>query len=158
MAKFPIIQTGVVRNKLFIVTLLLATGLNAQFLKTEVSYQDGLFGHLSVAAGYGNDLILGNIALGSDFGMNSGEFMMIPKFTASANLYNDSFTMPFIRASVFYVTNFEDGAWLWSPEIGIAYFVMYVYYGYNFEITNDDFSTVGGHKVAIGINFLEAFF
>lgn len=59
------------------------------------------------------------------------------------------------RATFTYHTDFDRGAWQFSPEAGLSFGGrVYVFAGYNWTFTHKDFWNTTGFKVSLGVNFI----
>lgn len=47
-----------------------------------------------------------------------------------------------------YYTNFDNGAFVLKPEIGMTAFGVKIFYGYNWNLTNKDFKGINSHQLS----------
>ena len=88
--------------------------------------------------------------LGVEANWNNNDFFLGPKLTAEYHWLGGFLGA---KMSLWYLTNFDEGALKFSPEIGFSAFGFgHLMVGYNFGLTDDNISTINGIRFNLGIN------
>lgn len=99
--------------------------------------------------GFGAPMGFRGIVAGGECRLGGSKFYCGPKISVeAAALFLGG------RASLTYLTDFDHGTVIFAPEIGLSLAgTLYVYAGYNWNVSNRDFLDVTGFKISAGINF-----
>lgn len=88
-------------------------------------------------------MLFGTKFIGSEFRIGGSDFIIGPK----VGMY---FGMGLgIGLNAIYYTNFEEGSFVFRPEFGTTAFVMKIFYGYNWKLSNRDFKGINSHQLAV---------
>jgi len=129
-------------------------GINASYNRgLGIGIGFGLFGIIEQGNFLDGGIFIGH-GLGGNLGIeanwNNSDFMLGPKLTAEYHWLG-----AFIGAklSAWYLTNFTEGTFKFTPEVGFSAFGFgYAMIGYNFGLSDDFFSTIDGWRLSIGVN------
>lgn len=136
---------------------LLSQGLYSQHLGGKVGYvyqqssyiEGGLIVYENIPFFLGNTSMgFYALDLGGEFRIGGHHFVMGPK--TAVEMYAGPLAL---RVGLSYLTDFKQGAFNWSPEIGITEAgLWYVMAGYNWTFRNRDFWDVTGFRLSVGMH------